>query len=155
MVLVKLLSIINYKRGPLVLLNGRRAIMKNGLFLVAPVVCIGIFFAACTTFQASGLQMGISTSGTEVLGDFSRRVYINKFLGQSGGTNIFNLSSNATSGPIRDAIDDEVRKKGGTAAINISVKYGSNPFQWFLNGLTFNIWAPSTVVITGTVIRQN
>jgi hypothetical protein len=76
-------------------------------------------------------------------------------LGQSGGTNLFNISSNATSGPIRDAIEKEIRKKEGTAAINISVKYGSNPLQWFLNGLTFNIWAPSTVTISGTVIKQN
>jgi hypothetical protein len=89
------------------------------------------------------------------LGDFSTRVNINKFLGTSGGTNVFNLSANATSGPIRDAIDAEIRKKGGTAAINVSIKYGSNPFQWFLNYLTLNIWAPSTATITGTVIRQN
>jgi hypothetical protein len=129
--------------------------MKNKLFLIVLAACIGIGLMACTTFQASGLQVGMSTSGTEILGDFSTRVYVNKFLGTSGGTNLFNLSANATSGPVRDAIDAEIRKKGGTAAINISVKYGSNPLQWFLNYLTFNIWAPSTVVITGTVIRQN
>jgi hypothetical protein len=129
--------------------------MKNKLFLVVLAVCVCIAFVGCTTFQANGIQMGFSTNGTEILGDFSTKVYINKFLGQSGGTNLFNLSSNATSGPIRDAIDREIRKKEGTAAINISVKYGSNPIQWFLNGLTFNIWAPSTVTISGTVIKQN
>jgi len=129
--------------------------MKSKLVLIVLAVCIGIFFAACTTFQASGFQVGMSTGGTETLGNFTTRVYINKFLGQSGGTNLFNLSSNATSGPIRDAIDKEIQKKGGTAAINISIKYGSDPIQWFLNGLTGSIWAPSTVTISGTVIRQN
>ena len=76
-------------------------------------------------------------------------------MGQSGGTNFLNLSSNATSGSIRDAIDKEIQKKGGTGAINISVKYGSNPVQWFFNYLTLNIWAPSTVTISGTIIQQN
>jgi hypothetical protein len=129
--------------------------MKNRLFLIILAVFVSIGFIACTTFQASGIQMGMSISGYEVLGEFSTRVYINKFLGQSGGANFLNLSSNATSGPIRDAIDKEIQKKGGTAAINVSVKYGSNPFQWFANYITLNIWAPSTVTISGTVIRQN
>ena len=129
--------------------------MKNKLFLFVLAVSIGISFVACTTFQASGLQMGMSTSGTENLGNFSTKVYINKFLGQSGGTNLFNLSANATSGPIRDAIDKEIQKKGGTAAINVSIKYGSNPIQWILNYITLNIWAPSTATVSGTIIRQN
>jgi|TergutMp193P3_1026864.scaffolds.fasta_scaffold19305_2 hypothetical protein len=129
--------------------------MKNKLFLIVLVVFVGMGFIACTTFQASGIQMGMNTSGYEVLGNFTTRVLINKFLGQSGGANLFNLSSNATSGPIRDAIDKEIQKKGGTAAINVSIKYGSNPIQWILNNITGTIWAPSTVTISGTIIRQN
>jgi hypothetical protein len=97
----------------------------------------------------------MSTAGTEILGDFTTRVYINKFLGTSGGTNFLNLSSHATDGPIRNAIDAQIREKGGTAAINISIRYGSNPLQWFLNNITGTIWAPSTVVISGTIIKQN
>jgi hypothetical protein len=129
--------------------------MRNKWLLIILIVCVGICFIACTTFQANGIQMGLSTNGTENLGNFTTKVYINKFLGTSGGTNLFNLSSNATSGPIRDAIEKEIQKKGGTAAINISIKYGSNPLQWFLNNLTGSIWAPSTVTITGTIIKQN
>jgi hypothetical protein len=129
--------------------------MKGRQFLIILAVCVSIAFASCTTFQADGIQMGFSTNGTEILGDFTTKVYINKFLGESGGTNLFNISSNATSGPIRTAIEKEISKKGGTAAINISVKYGSNPLQWWVNGLTGKIWAPSTVTITGTVIKQN
>jgi len=129
--------------------------MKSKLFLFFLLICIGVFSAACTTFQSSGFQVGMSTSGTENLGDFSTKVYINKFLGQSGGTNLFNLSANATSGPIRSAIEKEIQKKNGTAAINISIVYGSNPIQWILNNITGGIWAPATVTIKGTVIRQN
>lgn len=129
--------------------------MKNKLFLITMVVSLCICFAACTTFEASGIQMGMSTSGTQVLGDFSTKVTVSKFLGQSGGTTFANISSGATTGPIRDAIDREIRKMGGTAAINVSIKYGSNPVQWILNSLTFNLWAPATITIKGTVIRQN
>jgi len=128
--------------------------MKNK-FLIVLAVCVSIGFVGCTTFQADGIQMGLATNGTENLGTFTTKVYINKFLGTSGGTNFLNISSNATTGPIRSAIEKEIQKKGGTAAINISIKYGSNPLQWWLNGLTVNIWAPSTVTISGTIIKQN
>jgi len=107
--------------------------MRNKWLLIILFVCVGICFIACTSFQANGIQMGLSTSGTENLGNFTTKVYVNKFLGQSGGANLFNLSSNATTGPIRDAIEKQIQKHGGTAAINISIKYGSNPLQWFLN----------------------
>jgi hypothetical protein len=129
--------------------------MKKGLFLVALVVCMGIFFAACTTFQASGFQVGMRTSGTEVLGDFTANVWVNEFLGSSGGTNFLNLSATAMSGPIRDAIDKEIRKKNGTAAINITVRYRVGPIQYILNYITGTLWAPATVIVSGTVIRQN
>ena len=152
MVPVKLLLIINHKHN---CQNSIQEAVMKIKFLIVLAVCVSICFVGCTTFQASGIQMGFSTSGTENLGNFTTKVYINKFLGQSGGTNLFNLSSNATTGPIRDAIEREIQKKGGTAAINISVKFGSNPFQWFLNYITFNLWAPATVTISGTVVRQN
>jgi hypothetical protein len=129
--------------------------MKSRLFLLVLFICIGIYFSACTSFQSSGFQMGMSTGGIEDLGDFSTTIYVNKFLGNSAGTNLFNISHNATSGPIREAIDKEIQKKGGTAAINISIVYKATFLQLFLNSLTQSIWAPSTVEIKGTVIKQN
>ena len=129
--------------------------MRMKLFLSVLAICVSICFVACTTFQASGFQMGMNTGGTETLGDFSTKVWVNKFLGQSGGQNLFNLSSNATSGPIREAIDKEIQKKGGTAAINVSVKYRAHILHWILNYVTGTIWAPATVIVSGTVIRQN
>ena len=129
--------------------------MNNKLFLFILTVCISLCFVACTTFQASGFQMGMSTSGTENLGNFTTTIFINKFLGLSAGENLFNLGSNATSGAIRDAIDREIQKKGGTAAINISIVYRSTVLQKFLNTITATIWAPATVTIKGTVIRHN
>ena len=129
--------------------------MRKKMFLILVVACAGIIITACTSFQASGLQVGMSSSGTEVLGNFSTTVYINKFLGSAAGTNLFNLGANATSGPIRDAIDKEIQKKGGTAAINVSIKYSASLLQIILNTITGTIWAPATITISGTIIRQN
>jgi len=129
--------------------------MRNKMLIILLIACAGLIITACTTFQASGLQVGMSSSGTEVLGNFSTTVYINKFFGASGGANLLNLGASATSGPIRNAIDKEIQKKGGTAAINISIKYSASLLQMLLNSITGTIWAPATITITGTIIRQN
>jgi hypothetical protein len=55
---------------------------------------------------------------------------------------------------IERTIMGEVQARGGTAAINIKLKWGSNPLQWILNGLTWNIWAPTTLTVSGTVIKE-
>jgi hypothetical protein len=154
MVPVKLLSIINHKHNS-IKINIRRAVMNNKLFLAVLVICLGICFTSCVSFRSSGMQIGMSTSGTENLGNFTTTVSVNKFLGTSAGTTFLNLSSDVTDGKIRTAIEKEIQKKGGTAAINISIKYWAGPFQFILNALTGTLWAPGTLTITGTVIRQN
>ncbi|MDR2495348.1 MAG: hypothetical protein LBD24_09030 [Spirochaetaceae bacterium] len=94
------------------------------------------------------------TQDYEVLGDFSRKVWAHKFLGQSGGQTLFNISSGMTEGAVRRAIEREVRNRGGTAAINIKIKWGSNPVQWIVNYLTATIWAPGTITVSGTVVKD-
>jgi hypothetical protein len=130
-------------------------VMKH-CFIVGLVIGAGLFAASCTTFQASGLQMGLDSTkdGIVVLGDFTTKTTVNKFLGSSGGTTLFNLSSSITDEAVASAVQREILKKGGTAAINIEIKYGSNPIQWILNAITFNIWAPATATISGTVIKE-
>ena len=124
------------------------------MFLAAMGIAV-MTIMSCTTFQASGFQMRVEGAGDyEVLGDFSRKIWAHKFFGQSGGQTLFNISSNMTDGPARRAIEREVRDRGGTAAINIKVKWGSNPVQWFLNCLTFSIWAPGTITVSGTVVKD-
>ncbi|MDR1250911.1 MAG: hypothetical protein LBK62_01965 [Treponema sp.] len=121
-------------------------------------LCVGAFFilASCTTFTAVNLESGLIPGATdyEVLGNFTEREWVNKFLGQSGGANLLNLSSHATDGVVERAISKNLKKFGGTGITNLEISYGSNPIQWILNFVTFNIWAPSTVVVSGTVIRQ-
>jgi hypothetical protein len=127
---------------------------KGGLVLAVVAVCLAV--NSCVSFQASGLQVGLeqSQSAYEDLGDFYSRVWVNKFLGSSGGTTFLNLSSDATDGVIRNTIEKEIRKKNGDAAINIRIRYGNGPLTYFLNAITFTLWAPSTVSVTGTVVRK-
>ena len=130
--------------------------MKKKFSFLYLMLILGILvlLGSCRTFHASGLQMGMDTGGTEIMGTFTTRVVVSKFFGTSGGTNFLNLTSGATTGPIRDAIDREIQRLGGNAAINVSVTWGSNPLQWLLNNLTLRIWAPGTATIQGTVVRQ-
>jgi hypothetical protein len=111
-------------------------------------------FSSCSTFQASGLQMGARNSKYQVLGDFRTKIWVHKFLGQSGGNTLFNITSDISEGVIQRTITREIQARGGTAAINISLKWGSNPIQWILNGITWNIWAPTTLTVSGTVIKE-
>ena len=114
-------------------------------------------FTSCRTFSTEGLSQGINPGGGsyEILADFTEREWVNKFIGSSGGTNMFNITSRATEGVINRVIQKNLREHGGTGVINLEISYGSNPVQWFLNTLTFKLWAPSTVTVRGTVIKQN
>ena len=128
--------------------------MKIKMILIILVVCIGLGFSACTAFEVEDLQyVMVPQNQSEALGDFDVRVSINKFAGLSGGTNIFNITSDVTKSEIKDAIEKEIFRLGGSAATNISIKYGPNFGQMLLNGLTMTIWAPTTARIRGTVIK--
>jgi hypothetical protein len=129
---------------------------ESGILLMAAVLVVGMFISSCTTFQASGLQMGIIINGQmyEKLGDFSEKEWTNKFLGWgvNGGT-LFNLSSDATDLQVREAVEKNIKKLGGDAAVDVRIRYGSNPIQWILTAFTGAIWMPGTVTVTGTVVK--
>jgi len=126
------------------------------LGMLAGLLVLGFGLAGCTTFQASGLQMGLYINGQkyEKLGNFSEKEWTNKFLGWGvqGGT-LFNLSSGAADPKVREAIEKNIKKLGGDAAIDVKIKYGSNPVQWIFSWITVNIWVPGTVTVTGTVVK--
>ena len=124
--------------------------------LAALALVLSIGLAGCTTFQASGLQMGVAINGQkyEKVGNFTEKEWTNKFLGwgSNGGT-LFNLSSTATEPEVRQAIEKNIRKYGGDGVIDVKIKYGSNPIQWLLTALTGGIWMPGTVTVSGTVVK--
>ena len=85
---------------------------------------------------------------------FSGKAWTNKFLGwgTNGGT-LFNLSSDATEPKIRQVIEKNINHYGGDAAVDVHIKYGSNPIQWLLTAVTAGFWMPGTVTVSGTVVK--
>jgi len=126
------------------------------LGILVMVLLFSMFLTGCTTFQASGLQMGLYINGQkyEKVGDFSEKEWTNKFLGWgvAGGT-LFNISSGATDPQVRDAVEKNVKKLGGDGVIDVKIKYGTNPLQWIISWITLGIWYPGTVTVTGTVVK--
>ncbi len=124
--------------------------MRTALLLaVALVLVIG-----CTTFKASGLSYtpAGSTKYT-IVGDFHTSVWVNEFLGNSGGAKLFNLTADATEGPVKDAIETAIKEKGGTGAVNITIMHQASFINLILNGITSGLYAPSMVIVSGTVIK--
>jgi len=129
---------------------------KIWLGMLALVLVFGMVLAGCTSFVASGLQMGLVINGQkyEKVADFSEKQWTNKFLGwgANGGT-LFNLSSDATELQVRKAVEKNIKKYNGDAAIDVKIKYGTNPLHWIFTYITVGIWMPGTVTVTGTIVK--
>ena len=110
--------------------------------------------SGCTTFKADGLAY-LSNADYTILGHFEKTESIHKFLGNSAGTNLFNLSSDVTKDKIADLIFMEVQKKGGNGAVNVNVEYKATFFNLLLNYITSGIYAPSTIIISGDIIKAS
>ena len=128
--------------------------MKRKVGLLAGLVVAVVMLVGCTTFKADGLALMPMPENMQVVGNFEDTVMVHKFLGRSGGTNLFNITSDATEGALNDIAWKNIRNMGGTGAVNVQVTYGSNILHWFLNGLTGNIWAPAKITVSGTVVRE-
>lgn len=106
---------------------------------------------SCTTFKVDGLSYGGSG---EILGTFEKKVTVNKFLGQSGGSTLFNFSQDSTDEKIMSVISSECARLGGSRAINISIEQKATFGQIFANSLTGRLWAPVKLIIKGTVVKD-
>lgn len=121
------------------------------LGLLALVMVVG----ACTTFQLTGIQVVEDMPGMTTIGEFETTVNVNEFIGTSGGANLFNVTSDAMDNEIYDAIRREVERRAGDAAVNVTVRYEASFVNILLNVITFNIYAPATAHISGTVVSYN
>jgi hypothetical protein len=126
--------------------------MKALRYLALLVVAVALL-ASCTTFKASGLSYSVKAPKTTVLGDFKVEVWVNEFLGSSGGANLFNITADATEGPVKEAIQNAIRDKGGDAAINVTIEHQASFVDILLNVVTSSIYAPGNVIITGTIVK--
>jgi len=132
--------------------------MKNKLLLMrfTMVLAVLVLINSCSTFTMRGYQYQLNTTSEniQVIGDYKIKVSVTKFLGQSGVSTFANISSEEPDYVIKRAIQKEIAKRGGTGAVNIKIKYGSNPLHWILNAITFNIVAPAKATVTFTVIKE-
>ena len=126
--------------------------MKISKYVALLVVAIALL-ASCTTFKASGLSYSLQAPKTTVLGDFKVEVWVNEFLGEAGGAKLFNITADATEGPVKDAIQNAIRDKGGDAAINVTIEHQASFVDVLLNVVTSSIYAPGNVIITGTIVK--
>ena len=126
--------------------------MKN-FKVVALLFVAAALLASCTTFKASGLSYSIASPKTTVLGDFKTEVWVNEFLGASGGANLFNISADATEGAVREAIQNAIKEKNGDAAINVTIEHQASFVDLLLNAITSSIYAPGNVIISGTIVK--
>jgi len=125
------------------------------LRLIAILIIAVALFASCTTFKSSGLSYSLKAPRTTVLGDFTTEIWVNEFLGTSGGAKLFNLTADATEAPLKDAIQDAIKEKGGDAAINVTIEHQASFVDILLNAVTAGIYAPSMVIVSGTIVKYN
>ena len=114
---------------------------------------VALVLTSCTTFQASDLSYTTVKPQYTVLGDFHTEVWVNEFLGNSAGPKLFNLTADATDQAVKDAIQKEIQAKGGTAAINVKIVHQASFVDLLLNAVTWNIYAPGDLIITGTIVK--
>jgi hypothetical protein len=103
--------------------------------------------------KASGLAVLPPGENYTVVGEFRTEVWVNEFLGEPAGPKLFNLTADLSDGPVKDAIAMAIQEKGGTGAIKITIEHRASFTDLLLTALTSSIYAPSLVVITGTVIK--
>ncbi len=110
---------------------------------------------SCTTFQLSGAQVTKEIPSYSSVGEFDITVKVNEFLGGSGGANILNVSSDAMDTVIYDAIQREIQKYTGDAAVNVKIRYEASVIDIILNSITWGLYAPATAHVSGVVIKYN
>jgi hypothetical protein len=122
---------------------------------ISVLLVLVLAVAGCTTFRLSGVQMVEDMPSMQPLGDFEITVKVNEFLGAPAGANLFNVTSTAMDDRIYDSVRREIQRRSGDAAINVTVEYKASFIDILLSGVTFNLWAPATAVVSGTVVSYN
>jgi hypothetical protein len=128
--------------------------MKRGLYLLFAVLLIASV-ASCTTFKLSGIQVTREIQSYDTVGEFEITVPVTELLGSAGGANFANITATAMDEKIYDAIQREIQKYTGDAAVNVTVEYKVTLINAVLNSLTASILAPATAVVTGVIVKYN
>jgi hypothetical protein len=131
--------------------------MKSRTLIIAlvVVVALGAVLSGCTTFKFSGAQVTAQLPAYTSVGTFDTKIWVNKFLGSSGGATLFNVTADAMDAPIYDAIQREIHKYSGDAAVDVTIEYSASFVDILLNVLTSSIYAPAEARITGTIVKYS
>ncbi len=124
---------------------------RIGLLIVAALAVA--FAASCTTFKLEGAQVTREIPAYNTVGTFSTSVHVSEFLGAPGGANLLNVTATAMDTAIYDAIQREIQKYSGDAAVNITIEYKASVIDYLLNAVTFSLYAPATAEISGTIVK--
>jgi len=112
-----------------------------------------LLLASCMSFKATNLSVTAPDAKYTVMGSFTTTVWVNQFLGSPAGIKLLNLSADATDPAVADAIQKEIKAKGGTAAVDITIVHKASLVDIILAGLTAGLYSPSVVEISGTVVK--
>ena len=126
--------------------------MKRAL-RVAVILILVMAAASCTTFKLSGIQITKAIPSYQTVGEFEISVSVMEFLGSAGGVNIANMTADAMDTKIYDAIQREISKFTGDAAVNVTVEYEVTLINAIVNGLTGAILAPATAQVSGVIVK--
>jgi hypothetical protein len=127
-------------------------LLKKSAYLLLGILLIASV-ASCTTFKLSGIQITREIPSYQPVGEFEITIPVTELLGSSGGANIANVSATAMDEKIYDAIQREIQKFTGDAAVNVTVEYQVTLMNAVLNGLTASILAPATAKVTGVIVK--
>ena len=118
------------------------------MLLAAIVGVLVLGTSACMSFQFSGAQVTTQNPAYTSVGEFDIVVKVNEFLGTSAGSNLFNVTADKMDPAIRDAIQQEIARRGGDAAVDLTIQYKASFWNLLFNGMTASIWAPAQAHVT-------
>jgi hypothetical protein len=121
--------------------------------VISLTIAAVLLIAGCTTFRASNLATTSAKPKTRELGTFTTSVLVNEFFGNSGGINLFNITSAKMDAICQEALQAEIFKLGGDAAVDVTIEYRASFGNLLLNIITCGIWAPATLELNGTVVK--
>lgn len=121
--------------------------------IVSMLAILAFVMVSCTTASFSGLQMTKDLASFDVVKDFETEITVWEFLGTPGGANLFNISADAMDGPVFNAVQTEIQKLGGDAAVNITIVQKAGLVDYLVSGITGSILAPCKVYISGTIVK--
>jgi len=127
-------------------------IAKRSLYVLAGLLLV-LSVASCTTFKLSGIQVTREIQSYQTVGEFKIQIPITELLGASGGANILNITATAMDDKIYDAIQREIQKFTGDAAVNVTVEYKVTLINAVLNSVTGSILAPAVAEVSGVIVK--